>query len=135
MAGIMQARVELANEALARLAQLLYERDTDGAWANIDPYTHRLLIPAPWGRSGYKQWGLRWHEADTLRRVLLRRQRGWAGGRPLLYLWDEETRCWRLNLDDYPTLDAATFWLKRSGVVLVEWREVAQELAGRVRGR
>lgn len=137
MAGIVAARVELANEALFLLAQMLYERDADGVFANVDTRTYRLLVPAPWGRAGYKKWnGIRAQEATILRGVLLARQRsGVKPPRPALYLYDEESRCWRLNLDDYGTFEAAQWWLKRSPVVSAEWREVADRVARKVSGR
>src|SRR5262245_11728610 len=73
-AGQMAARVELMNEALHHLVHLCYQSDTDGEVANVDRVTLRLLIPAPWGSSGWKTWGLRAWEGETLRRILLARQ-------------------------------------------------------------
>lgn len=130
MAGILAARVEIANEMLSRFAQTLYERDTDGEWANVDVRTYRILLPMPWGKKGYKRWGgLRWHEADILRRILLTRQRSETKPkRPHLFVYDEDCNCWLLDMDGYPTFDAARFWLKHSAVGLEEWRTVVQKL-------
>lgn len=121
-AGELAARVELANEALCKLTALLYVLDTDGAWCNIDATTHRLLVPAPWGRSGWQRWGLRQHEGDTLRRVLLARANE-KRRRPLLYQYDKDARSWSMNVEDYPTLKDAGFWLKHEPVSLNEWRK------------
>lgn len=124
-AGQMAARVELANEALCRLTQLVYEKDADGVLANVDPSTGRLLIPAPFGSSGWSHWGLRHWEGRTLNKVLRIRLEKWRQGqRPPLYTYDGDGRYWVLNLHDYETLQAALWWLKKEPVTLKEWREV-----------
>lgn len=132
LAGMLAARVELANEALHRLVQLLYERDTDGVLANVDPVTYRLLIPAPWGRAGWRSWGLRQHEGVTLRGVLRTRQAAWhKNQRPLLFDYNEVLRSWHINIGDYGVVEAAVWWLEKSPVTLAEWRacSVAHRLA------
>lgn len=121
LAGELAARVELANEALCRLVELLYQPDSDGHPAHIDPATGRILVPLPWGSVGWKRWGLRHHEAVVLRMILLARQCGTT--RPALFLYGTDTRCWYLNTNDYPTLPAAAHWLKRSAILLAEWRQ------------
>lgn len=123
-AGELQKRVELANEALAALVVLLYERDADGQLANVDPKTWRLLVPAPWGNSGWRVWGMRQWESRILRWVLLDRQssRG-KGERPPLFDYNEAGRTWHLNLGDYKTLEQGLFWVKVSAIKLAEWRK------------
>jgi hypothetical protein len=117
-AGVLAARVELINEALCRLAELAYELDTDGTLANVDSVTYRLLIPAPWGRSGYIRWGLRQHEATTLRAILRTRQA--SPSRPPLFTFDAQS--WYVNMYDYNTLQTAQWWLQKSPITLKEWR-------------
>jgi hypothetical protein len=124
-AGVLLARVELVNEALCRLTELVYQPDTDGAMANVDPATLRLLIPAPWGRAGCARWGLRQHEARTLGRILRQRQAAFkpGHGRPPLFVYDDVARVWTVNLGDYETLQAAQWWLQKSPITVREWRK------------
>lgn len=127
LAGVMAARVELVNESLYKLAQDLYTPDSDGVLANVDSITHRIRIAAPWGSVGWRYFGLRRWEARTLSKILRARQSAWAKGqRPPLYLYDEDSTRWHLNLHDYGSLDAAQWWLKRSAVTLKEWRQACQ---------
>lgn len=135
LAGQVQIRVELANEALHRLADLAYQCDSDGVFANIDERTYRFLIPVPWGRKGYQQWGLRSQEAIILRTVLLTRQYSHKkGDRPLLFIYNPEGRYWFLNGDDYANIQAAGLWLRYSKITLGEWRGT-QKLVQDVRNR
>ena len=108
LAGRLAERVELVNEVLCSLATLLYLPDSDGRPANVDSVTFRLLVPAPWGSRGWRRWGLRAHEAETLRCVLLDRQRSYrTGQRPPLFTYDADSRSWYLNVGDYPRVYAA----------------------------
>jgi hypothetical protein len=126
-AGAMAARCELVNEALHRLVHLLYEADTDGGPANVDRVTLRLLPPAPWGSAGWRRWGLRAWEAETLRHILRERQATFKPGKlPPLFVYDHDLRYWTLNAHDYPTIEAAEKWLKQCPVTLAEWRQYAE---------
>lgn len=121
-AGQMAARVELVNEAICRLTQLAYTPDTDGDFANICHVTWRLLIPAPWGSAGWRVWGLRYWEGKTLRGILHERQLYYkAGQRPPLYSYDSGS--WYVNVADYASYEAASFWLRGSSITLKEWRQ------------
>ena len=111
-----QAVCELFNEALMRLVDLCFEEDA-GGFCNIDSITHRLLIPAPFGRSGHTRWGIRPQEANILRRILFERQR-----RVGLFLYDKSRRCWRLNLRDFPGRDIAMSYLADCPVGIGEYR-------------
>lgn len=132
-AGDMQLRVELANEALMALTAILYDSDSDGKPANIDPVTWRLLIPAPWGRAGWRRWGLRAWEADTLRAVL--RVRSEMRRHTNLFDYNDPMRSWHVNVTDYPTVTAALTYLKTQPITLAEWRQHAdiQNRAARAR--
>ena len=128
LAGRLAERVELVNEALCKLTTLLYLPDSDGRAANVDSVTFRLLVPAPWGSRGWRRWGLRAHEAETLRCVLLDRQRSHrVGARSPLFTYDVDTRSWYLNVGDYPRVDAALLWLRHSAITLAEWRRAGVE--------
>lgn len=123
MAGNNQARVELLNEASLALTRVLYETEADGAWANIDRRTHRLLIPAPWGRSGWRKWGLRQWEATILRNIL--QVRCQMRRTEPLFDYSEEGRSWHLNLRVYGRLDQALMYWKANPVTLKDWRMFA----------
>lgn len=122
-AGSMALHVELANEALCKFVAMLYHKDQDGAWANIDGRTHRLLVPAPWGSKGWRKWGLRKWEGAVLRSIMLARVQD--ARRPCLFDYNGEVRLWFLNVTDYGVFDAAQHYLNRSPVTLAEWRKYA----------
>ena len=123
-AGDMQLRVELANEALLAFTLILYDADSDGKLANIDPVTWRLLLPAPWGRAGWRRWGLRAWEADTLRAVV--RVRSDMQRHANLFDYNDQARTWHLSVDAYPSVnDALTYW-KKHPITLAEWRQHAE---------
>ena len=122
-AGMLQAQCEVINEALCQFTAMLYQRDSDGVLANVDARTGRLLVPAPWGDSGWKQWGLRQWEARILRSLLLTRLQD--AKRPPLFDFNNHSRTWYLNSGDYPSLEAATHYLQRGAVKLAEWRNVS----------
>jgi hypothetical protein len=106
------ATVELFMEAVQRLTLLAYERDADG-YCNIDGITGRLLIPAPWGRSGHKRWGITPSESVVLREMIQQRQMGRNAGAPGLWVYDHSQRTCRLNLYDFDTLaDGQRYWQK-----------------------
>lgn len=122
-AGDQQLRVELANEALAALCVVLYKSDSDGRMANIDRITWRLLVPAPWGRGGWRRWGLRRWEAETLRNVL--KIRSEMRRHTSLFDYSERARTWHLNKGDFATLESAIAYLKQHPITLSEWRRHA----------
>lgn len=92
--GLLAAKTELCNEALLAMTELCFEVDTDGVTpANVDR-GGRILIPAPWGKGGYRAWGLRASEQRALNYVM--RQRMVSQNEPL-YVYDASTRAWLLN--------------------------------------
>lgn len=123
LAGNNQARVELLNEAVLALAKVLYECDPDGLPANIDTKTHRILIPVPWGRAGWKKWGLRYWESELLRKILI--VRGQMRRVQPLFDYNEAARTWHLNYGDYSRLDLALLHWKQNQITLKEWRTFA----------
>ena len=120
-AGSMALHVELANEALTKFTLMLYQREQDGGWANIDQRTHRLLVPAPWGSAGWRVWGLRNWESRILRSIMLERVQDTR--RPCLFDYNGEARIWHLNVLDYGVIEAAQHYLQRSPITLAEWRK------------
>lgn len=105
--GVAMAQAELCNEAVCKVIALCYQQDDDGRACNVDHVSGRLLIPAPWGRAGRRQYGLRPSEGNTLRAYLyfLEEKRT----PPPLFTYDR--RNWWLNVFDYPRLDGALrYW-------------------------
>lgn len=123
------ATVELMMESVQRLTLLAYEIQ-DGDYCNIDAVTHRLLIPAPWGRQGHKRWGIAYAESTILRFIVQRRQSAYPPG---LWQYDRSRRAWLLNLYDYDTLiDAQRYW-RLNPITVKEYRQVRRNwLEGRV---
>lgn len=115
--GVAQAKVELVNTALLNLIDLVYEFDADRIASNVDA-DGRVLIPLPWGRLGYKHWGLRRTEANALRWLML--QRSAQHSEPWL-VYDQAARCWLLNLAYDSRRSALTYW-RQLPVTLAEWR-------------
>ena len=132
-AGDIQMRVELANEALTAFTAILYQADSDGVPANIDPVTWRLLVPAPWGRGGWQHWGLRSWEAQVLGKIL--RIRCDSRKHVNLFDYNEISRTWHLNLSDYGAIDQAMAYLKAQPITLEEWRKHAGILTTAARER
>lgn len=121
-AGVLQAQIGVAEGALVSFINTLYATDADGRPANFDAETGRILIPLPWGSSGWRHWGLRKLEAGCLRRVLMGRANM---KRPLpLFCYDHESRQWFLDAEAYSTLDDALVWAKNYAPRLGEWRAI-----------
>jgi len=132
--GAMAAQVELLNEALCKLTVLLYAKDTDGSFANIDKVTGRILVPVAWGNLGWKKWGLRRWEAVILRRAMLYRHT--SDKVAPLFDYSDVTRSWYLNLTDYPSVENAEYYLQRYPIGVKEWRHhCAKESARKVLGK
>lgn len=115
-----KARVEgmlaVANEALARLAVKLYET-VEYIPVNVDSRTYKILIPVPWGDSGYHAWGLRSTEARVIRWILMAR----CKRAPDQALYTFRDRYWYVNGDTYPSAAAALDYLKSNPINMREW--------------
>lgn len=123
-AGYLQAQLGVAEGALVSFIQTLYATDADQRPANYDEATGRILIPLPWGSSGWKHWGLTKTEAAHLRRVLMGRA---IMRKPApLFCHDQESKQWFLDTETYPTTDAALMWVQKFGPQLGEWRTIVQ---------
>jgi hypothetical protein len=125
------ATTELLNEALSRLTALCYERDGEGMLCNVDPATGRVLVPLPWGKAGYRKWGLTPTEANTMRRIMLTRQRR---GVPL-YFFDRSRRAWYLNLHDFTDGKMVLGQLAEWEISVAEYRAACIKMAERRVGK
>lgn len=114
-AARIQGSIEIANEALCKVAALCYEV-VDRQLVNVDSRTFRLLVPAPWGDSGYSKWGMRAVEARILRSILMTRANSDQAA-----LFDYAERRWYLNAPMYKNSAAALTYLKENPVSAREW--------------
>jgi hypothetical protein len=119
-AGNNQARVDLLQEAALSVTKLCYECDPDGTPCNIDARTYRLLVPAPWGKAGWRKWGLRDWEAGIMRQILI--VRGQMQRVPPLFDYNAESRTWHVNMQDYGRLDLGLVYWKQNPIQLKDWR-------------
>jgi hypothetical protein len=120
------ATVELLNEALGRLTVLCYERDDADLLCNVDPATGRVLVPMPWGRLGHGRWGLTPTEANTMRLIMLTRQRR---GLPLFH-FDRSRRAWYLNME-FGDGAVVLAQLKEWEISVVEYRSACAKMVER----
>lgn len=114
--GLAAAKVELANAAMLAFTEVIFDVDPDGVMPNIDA-DGRLLIPAPWGRSGGRMWGLRNTEQRTF--TWLMRKRSETQNQPL-FVYDAESRQWLLGRGY--TKRSALAYVRTMPVTLSEWR-------------
>ena len=131
-AGDVALHVELCNEALHKAAVLLYERDSDGAWANVDSVSERVLVPMPWGSSGWQKWGLRRWEATVLRSILIARSSATTQPRPALLGYNAECRTWHVDIGNYGTLALAQRFLAVEPIRLQDWRQHSERCLARI---
>lgn len=114
--GIMAAKAEIANQALWAIVDVLFDEDADYVLSNVDE-DGRILIAKPWGRLGYKAWGLRATEAKALNHIL--RQRSDTEPQPL-FVYDATIRDWLVGRGY--TRRMAGSYLRTTPVTLSEWR-------------
>jgi hypothetical protein len=124
--NVDQAVCELLNEALARLVQLVYERDAAGL-CNVDEATGKLLIPAPWGRLGHAKWGLRSIEAVILREIMFAFS---DVGKSSLFHYDRSRRAWFVDLYNYANHHLAHQWLGRHQIDVAMYRAAHEKRMG-----
>lgn len=133
LAGDALARIGECEEAVLKLLDLLYQKDTDNAFCNIDNQTGKILCPLPWGQAGYKLWGLRDLSATVLRHWFMRRSANDNPARPALFIYKADRR-WYLNVEDYGTKELAWRFLGKEKLTLADWRILAHAKKERNRG-
>ena len=112
------------NELLSALTNIMYEKQNN-RFVNLDEISFRILIPVPWGASGYKLWHLKQWESEILRSILFLRMDNRLV--PPLYLYADEQRRWVMNIIDYPTLVDAFRYVKTYQINITEY-ELARQL-------
>jgi hypothetical protein len=127
-AGDMQLHLDACVAATVAFVNVLFATDADGQPANFDPYAGTILIPVPWGSGGWKRWGLRKWEATCYRRLLLDRVERRSGG---AFDYNEHTRQWLIDSDQYTTANDVLIWLKDNEPLLREWRPIVDAYRAR----
>ncbi len=123
------ANAELANRALTRFIELLYD-GAGGTLYNV-AVDGRIKIAAPWSRTRYADYGLSDHGARVLRSVITWRLAQLPSKHQLL--WCNGSR-WFLNLARFPDLAAAGAWLGQFPVTPELWHSHNETLPRRRRG-
>jgi len=138
LAGYNQSRVEILQESVLHFTTTLFAVDQSGRLENVDHRTHRILIPAPWGSSGWNCWNMRRWEATILRKTLIVRCQ-MNRIKPLLDFGGGQ---WFLNFIDYGRLDLALMYWKTNPITLKDWhlhadlmRQQARDRMDKLRGR
>ena len=125
--GVALAHAEACNACLQRVCELAYQVDTDSRRCNVDT-DGRLLFALPWGKAGYKRWGLRRREADTLRAILMARQTPQQGRALPLFVYDAASRAWYCNVVDYASHAEAMGYVRQWGVTSREYKQTAERV-------
>jgi hypothetical protein len=121
--GVAAAKAEVMNEVLAAMADLLYESEPGIGPVNFESRSGRIIVPKPWGHSGYKAWQLRVSEARALRHIMLQRTalydpEPWVD-------FDAGIRDWVVNLRGYHQKRAAQQYLLAHPITAAEWLAAA----------
>jgi hypothetical protein len=131
--NIATTKARTLTAAVLAFVDELYDRDTAGAWWNVD-VDGRILIACPWGRAGHRLWGLRRSEGDILRMLAMHWQQ--ADATPFVY--SPTVRQWYLDINLYRTPVDVVQWLDRHPIDATTWAilhaEYMAKLQGRVRG-
>ena len=116
------ARCELLIEVFTAFVHLVYVKDPDGHLANVDFISKRILIPSPFGSSGWQKWNLRLHEGRLLRRILANRQAD--DKRQPMFVYRTDTNQWHVNTEAWPA-GSEGFYLQRCPITIAEMRQAA----------
>lgn len=131
--NIATAKARTLEAAVNAFVDQLYDRDESGRWWNIDTEDGRILIPCPWGRAGYRYWGLRRGEGDILRMLAMHWQT--ADNPPFVY--STMVRQWYLDIGAYRTPIDVARWLESHPVDAETWgilhAEYIAQLEARIR--
>ncbi len=105
--AIMKAHATNMRSILMTATETYYEKTSYGVLWNVE--ADGKIDPVPWGSKGYKAWGVKRMYSTALRTHLMDQQE-----KPdCLYLWDDTTRCWYINLSVYPRVSDALGWVQR----------------------
>ncbi len=124
-AGHVAGQCLVVNEALLIAVSLLYQKDADGAWSNVDAVTYRIMIPMPWCSCGWRHYGLRQWQGRVLRTILVKRV-GERSARPALFDYNAEGNSWHLDIASYSNAELAARFMKLEVIKLSEWRHYAR---------
>ena len=106
------AQAELANRAMRRFVELVYDETSEGVLCNLGD-GGRVLLPAPWSRTRHRAYGLSDHGARVLRIIITAK----LDAMPAKYrLLTCEGGRWYLNME-FGSLGAGLGWLRSRGKV------------------
>ena len=126
---VATAQAELANRAMVRFVELLYDAD-NGRLYNIRSETGRILIPMPWSRSRCYDYGLTDHAGRILRSIVTTT----LASAPARYRWlSLAGGQWHVDLVRYPTQTAVSEWLTKFAITSTLWLTHADALPRRGR--
>lgn len=106
---IMRAHATNMRSIIDKAISSFYEEDAAGRLWNVSD--GGKVEPVPWGRNGYKRWQVKRIYAEAIKSELMRTQSDRS-----LFIWDRPSMSWYLNLDYYPTIEAAQEWLDGFGL-------------------
>lgn len=126
---VATAQADLANRAMTRFAELLYDAD-NGRLYNIRIETGRILIPMPWSRSRCYDYGLTDHAGRILRSIVVSALANAPARLRWLALVGGQ---WHVDVVRYPTQATANEWLTKFAVTSTLWLTHADALPRRGR--
>ncbi len=126
---VATAQAELANRAMVRFAELLYDAD-NGRLYNIRRETGRILIPMPWSRSKCHSYGLTDHASRILRSIVVANLDGSPSSLRWLRLAGGQ---WHVDLRRFPSVATANEWVLKFAITPTIWLRHADALPRRGR--
>lgn len=124
---VATAHAELAQRALVRFVQLLYDAGAGGRLYNV-AQDGRIRIPVPWSRVHHADYGLTDRDGRILYSMVSWRLEQLPSRHQLMW---RNGRWWILNLARFPTHDQAGAWLAQFPITPELWDEHAGKVPQR----
>lgn len=128
---VAQHEMDICRSSLVAFTTAIYKvYPASSLWVNVDGHTGRILIPTPWGNSkGAKQWNLYPLEAECLRYIML--EHSSQLDKPSPYRFSTDSRWWCLDMENFPSLELAMFWIRDKSINLTQWASTKQDARNR----
>jgi len=128
MGALAHSHAMNCNDAMKRWLEMAWQHDGQGFYYNVDmttgEFAHRFAVPTG---SKYKRWGMSKTEALVLRRYLMQWQR-----QPRIspvFVFDEISRRWYVNIYDYKTYQDCLSILQRCSISAARYLELKQQIS------